>query len=134
MISVLWVGLWLQLLFVPASWSRVVALALFGAACLDTIVFGAVMPRGAAPLLSSPAIGVLVLAAVSWTLLLGVAICYSIALGTIGPLAAVLLFGAPVSLLLAASGYLVLLVLLGAGRSIEWATRRPSRRDRRVAR
>ena len=135
-ICVLWAILWLQLGVVPAPWNRVLALVLFGVACGDTVIYGmTVRPRHevgpkAPGLLSSSAVGVLALAAVSWTPFLAIGTLYSLLSRSIGPLAFILIFGVPVSLVLAISGYLLILLLLAAGRVLAWATSAPWRRRR----
>jgi hypothetical protein len=121
----LWATLWLQFLVVPASWNRLVALVLFGLACVDTVAFGVSQRgRGISEVVESAAAGVLVLAVLSWTPLLAVGVGYSVAVASIGPLFGILLFGLPVSLALAIVGYLLLLFLLGLGRLLAWAWRR----------
>lgn len=125
-ISSLWLLLWLQFEVVPASWSRLTALTLFSMACCDTVLYGMSLrtarAQGPGPgILSSSAIGVLTLGAVSWIPILVIGAAYCLVSLSIGPIAVLLFFGLPVSLALFIAGYVVILVLLGVGRLLGWA-------------
>jgi hypothetical protein len=127
-ISLLWVALWVQLAVVPASSSRVVACVLFGAAAVDTVAFGwTVQPRRvrreSPGLLLSSGLGVLTLAAVSWTPLVVVGALASIASRSVAPLAVLFFFGLPLALALAIAGYVVVLLLVVVGASSRRAAR-----------
>jgi hypothetical protein len=128
-ISVLWVSLWLQFAVVPAAWDRLVALVLFGIACVDTVLYGMSLPprhaRGPdeVGVLASSGIGVLTLAAVSWAPILAFGVYASVTTVSIGPLLALLVFGLPVSLAVAGAGLLIMLVLLALGRVLVWRPR-----------
>jgi hypothetical protein len=131
-INVLWVALWAQFGITPTSWNRLLALIVFGIACGDTVLYGTTLgprrPGVKRPgVLSSSAIGVLTIAAVSWAPFLAVGAGFSIVSRSVDPLAVILIFGVPISLVLAVAGFLLIALLLVAGRVLVWAKLAPHR-------
>ena len=123
-VSVLWTAMWCLPLLLgwldwipPISVTRVVELGVFAAACVVTVMFGHSMARhtGARWILRSAGLGTLVLWAWSWALVLIATVTLIVTGGDPVGIVGVLLFGLPISMVLAGFGFLFLLCLLGAG-------------------
>jgi hypothetical protein len=123
----MWATIWFAAVLLPAPWDGAVALAVFAAACLDTIVHGAATrDESLGSIFTTSALGVSTLGMVSWTPILAVGLVALVGFAQGGFLVVVLLFGMPISMAVAAVGYLLLLILLGVGRllAVLWSRSR----------